>query len=84
MSDHFELVHVGRMDRETSFHADAIAHLANDNALGDSTVSGGDDDAFENLNSKLVSFPDLLVDLYGVAWSELGESCLDVRFNHTL
>ena len=62
-----------RMHREDAFDGNLAAELANGEHRGDAAAANLDDNALEGLNTFLVTFDDLVIDLDRVARAELWE-----------
>ena len=73
LSYDLNVIDLGRMQRESPFHADAVRNLSDGEGLSDGAVSASDDDTVERLKSFLVAFDDLNVNLYAVAYAKIGK-----------
>ena len=73
LSHDLDMVDLGRMQGESSFHADTVRNLSDGEGLSDGAVSASDDDTVERLKSFLVTFDDLNVNLYAVAYAKIGK-----------
>ena len=70
-ADHFDMVHTGRIDRESTFNANAVGHPANRKCFTDTAVALRDNSAFESLQTFTVAFNNLDPYAYGVTDIEL-------------
>ena len=80
LADHFHLLQVGGMDRESLFYAYAVGYAANGECLLDAAVLHSDDGALKDLNSFTVAFFDLGVHPNGVADAEVDSVRLQLGF----
>ena len=65
-SYNINVYHVGGMQREGFFNADAIGQAANRKGFGDSAIFLADDCTFKHLNSFAVSFFNPVMDTNGI------------------
>ena len=67
VTDHFNVINTGGIDRERAFDADPVGHPANRKGLADATVTLGDNSTFESLQPFAVAFYNLHPDADRVA-----------------
>ena len=71
--DHVDLIHTGRIDRESTFNTNAVGNPADSKCLADTAVAFGNNSAFESLQTFTVAFNNLNPDPYGITDVELGQ-----------
>ena len=67
----FNLLNVGRMDRESLLYANTVRNLSNSEGLGDTAAMLSDYGTVEHLSSGLLSLGDADVNLYAITNVEL-------------
>ena len=74
MGQDLDLVDIGRVHREGALDADTVALLADREGLADTATGPPDDNALEHLDTLLVAFDDLDMDVDGVPGPKVGMS----------
>ena len=70
-ANHVNMIHTGRIDRESTFNANTVGHAAYGKSLPDSAVALGNNSALKSLQTFAVAFNDLDPYAYGVTNVEL-------------
>ena len=73
VTDQLNMVHTGRIDRESTFNTNAIGHTANRKCFTDAAIALGDNSAFESLQTFTVAFNNLHPYTYGITDVDLGQ-----------
>ena len=77
-ANHVNMIHTGRIDRESTFNADAVGHAAHRECFADPAVAFCNNCTFESLQTFAVSFNNLDPYTYGIADAELGQIAADL------
>lgn len=67
---YFDLVQTRGMQQECSFNAYAVGNTTNGEGFSDTGISSGNNNAFEYLDSFILSFDNLYMYTYGIAGAE--------------
>ena len=80
-SDDFDLLHVGRMERERLLNAAAVSNAANLESLGDTAAVATDHRALKDLSTDSLPLFDPVVNTYGVTDLKLRDLLLHLLIN---
>ena len=78
VADQFNVIHTGRVDRESTFNTNAIGYTANSESFTDAAVAFGNNSAFESLQTFTVAFNNLHPDSDGVTDVDLRQIAADL------